>query len=88
MAVSMQRDDPLAHDVQELINAHVAFARHHTPRCHPYVLSADSLVAHDIEDSSCRDEGELRAIGTLRRLAATTPRSNQCTPNKRYAVEG
>lgn len=68
MAVSMQRDDALAHDVHELVNVHLDFARSETPLCHAFALSAEALVTDDIELCSCRDNGELLAIGALRDL--------------------
>lgn len=68
MAVSIQRDDPLSYDVHELVNVHLDFARRETPLCHVFALSADALVTDDIELYSCRDDGELLAIGAIRAL--------------------
>ena len=68
MTVSIQRDDALAHDVHELVDVHLDFARSETPLCHVFALSAESLVNDDIELYSCRDNGELLAIGALRVL--------------------
>ena len=68
MAVSIQKDDALAQDVHELVNSHLDFARSETPLCHVFALSPDALVAGDIQLYSCRDSGELLAIGALRVL--------------------
>lgn len=61
-------DDPRSHDVEELINAHLEFARNETPLCHVFALSAEKLLDDDIVLYSCRDEGLLLGIGALRRI--------------------
>ncbi len=47
---------------------HLDFARSETPLCHVFALSAEALVTDDIALYSCRDDGELLAIGALRVL--------------------
>lgn len=64
----IRRDDPLAADVRELIDTHLAFNNSVTPPEEVYAIDALGLVHVDIEFFSFRRDGALLAIGALKRL--------------------
>jgi putative acetyltransferase len=61
-------DDPLAEDVRELLRQHLAFARAHTPPEGVYALEVDGLLEPAVTLFSYRVDGELLAVGALKRL--------------------
>ena len=61
-------DDPRAADVRELLRRHLTFARSVTPPEDAHALDLDGLLDPSISFYSCRADGQLLAIGALRRL--------------------
>ncbi len=61
-------DDPGAPDVQELLAAHLSFARALTPPEDAHALDADGLLDPSVTFYGFRRDGELLAVGTLKRL--------------------
>lgn len=61
-------DDPRAEDVRRLIGRHLAFARSVTPPEDVHALDLDGLVDPAVAFFSYRVDGELLAIGALKRL--------------------
>ena len=60
--------DPLAEDVRELLRQHLAFARAHTPPEGVYALEVDGLLDPAVTLFGYRIDGELLAVGALKRL--------------------
>lgn len=67
-ADEIAHDDPLAADVRNLIDTHLAFNNSVTPPEEVYAVDALGLVHPDIEFFSFRRDGELLAVGALKRL--------------------
>jgi putative acetyltransferase len=64
-------DDPRADDVRALLARHLAFARGHSPPEDAHALDADGLADPDVTFFSLRRrDGELLAVGALKRLDA------------------
>jgi putative acetyltransferase len=63
-------DDPRAHDVQALLEAHLAFARGHSPPEDTHALDVDGLLDPRVTFFSLRREGRLLAVGALKMLDA------------------
>lgn len=61
-------DDPRASDVRELLERHLAFARGHSPPQDAHALDVDALVDPAVTFLSYRRDGELLAVGALRRI--------------------
>jgi putative acetyltransferase len=61
-------DDPRAEDVRELLGRHLAFARSHTPPEDVHALDLDGLLDPAVTVFSFRLDGELLAVGALKRL--------------------
>ena len=61
-------DDPRAADVLELLRRHLTFARSVTPPEDAHALEPEGLLDPAISFYSYRRDGELLAIGALRRL--------------------
>lgn len=63
-------DDPRAEDVRALLEAHLVFARTHSPPEDVHALDVETLLAPDITFFSLRRKGELLGVGALKRLDA------------------
>jgi putative acetyltransferase len=63
-------DDPSAPDVRRLLNTHLTFARGATPPEDAHALDVDGLLDPSVTFFSLRREGELLAVGALKRLDA------------------
>ena len=63
-------DDPLAPDVQALLEVHLAFNHAQSPPEDVHALDTEGLLADDITFFSVRSDGELLGIGALRQLDA------------------
>lgn len=63
-------DDPQAEDVLDLLERHLAFARLHSPPEDVHALDVDGLVDPAVTFFGFRLEGELLAVGALKRLDA------------------
>jgi putative acetyltransferase len=61
-------DDPRADDVRALLHRHLTFARDVTPPEDVHALDLDGLLDPAISFYSYREDGELLAIGALKRL--------------------
>ena len=61
-------DDPRAEDVRELLGRHLAFARSNTPPKDVHALDLDGLLDPAVTVFSFRLDGELLAVGALKRL--------------------
>ncbi|MET0458919.1 MAG: GNAT family N-acetyltransferase [Ilumatobacteraceae bacterium] len=61
-------DDPRADDVVELLRRHLAFANEHSPPEDVHALDVAGLVDPAITFCSARRDGELLAVGALKRL--------------------
>lgn len=64
-------DDPLAVDVLELLEQHLAFAREHSPPEDVFALPPHDLANDAIAFFSARTDGRLLGIGALRLLDPT-----------------
>lgn len=64
----VQADDPASPDVQGLLARHLAFATDHSPPEDQHALDMDGLRNEDVSFFSIRMEGELLAVGALKRL--------------------
>jgi putative acetyltransferase len=64
-------DDPSAPDVEELVGAHLRFARYVTPIAYSHAMPVEALRGPDITLFSARRNGELLGIGALMRIDAT-----------------
>jgi putative acetyltransferase len=69
--VRIANDDPRALDVQDLLEAHLAFAHRHTPTEGVHALALDGLLDPAVTVFSARRDGQLLAIGALRELDET-----------------
>ena len=67
----IERDDPRADDVQELLRAHLTFANEHSPPEDVHALDLTGLLAEDVSFFSLRLRGDLLGVGALRQLDAT-----------------
>lgn len=63
-------DDPRAEDVRELLERHLAFAKSCTPPEDVHALEVDGLLDRAVTVFSFRRDGELLAVGALKRLDA------------------
>jgi putative acetyltransferase len=61
-------DDPRAPDVRALLERHLAFARAPTPPEDAHALDPDGLAEPGVTFFSYRRDGELLAVGALKRL--------------------
>src|SRR5437870_13096405 len=61
-------DDPGSADVRSLLDAHLAFARKHSPPEDVHALDIAGLLADDLSFFSIRDNGELLGVGALKQL--------------------
>jgi putative acetyltransferase len=61
-------DDPLATDVQRLLEEHLAFAHKETPTGHVHALSVERLLDPAVTFFSARAQGVLLGVGALKRL--------------------
>jgi putative acetyltransferase len=61
-------DDPRAPDVRRLLEVHVAFARGQTPPEDAHAMDVQELVDPAVRFFSLRRNGELLAVGALKRL--------------------
>jgi putative acetyltransferase len=61
-------DDPRAADVQRLLEAHLAFAREHSPPEDVHALDVDGLTAANVSFFSIREDGCLLGVGALKVL--------------------
>jgi putative acetyltransferase len=61
-------DDPLAGDVRELLERHLAFAKSHTPPEDVHALEVTGLLDPAVTFFSFRLEGELLGVGALKEL--------------------
>jgi putative acetyltransferase len=62
------REDPRAADVQALLQRHLEFARATTPPVYVYALDTDGLLDPAVTLFGLRRDGELLAVGALKRL--------------------
>jgi putative acetyltransferase len=69
--VTIAPDDPLAPDVRRLLAAHLDFTHGESPPEDVHALDSDGLVSPTITFFSARADGELLAVGALRRLSPT-----------------
>jgi putative acetyltransferase len=63
-------DDPRADDVRELLERHLAFAKSCSPPEDVHALEVDGLLDPAVTVFSFRADGELLAVGALKRLDA------------------
>jgi len=63
-------DDPRAEDVRELLERHLAFAKSCSPPEDVHALELDGLLDPAVTVFSFRLDGELLAVGALKRLDA------------------
>lgn len=63
-------DDPGAPDVRRLLTAHLTFARAQTPPEDAHAMDVDGLLDPAVTFFSLRRDGELLAVGALKRLDA------------------
>ncbi len=61
-------DDPRATDVRALLQHHLEFASLHSPPEDVHALDVTGLLDRDITFYSFRVDGELKAVGALKRL--------------------
>ena len=61
-------DDPLADDVRELLERHLAYARANTPPEDVHALEVEALLDPAVTFFSFRADGELLGVGALKRL--------------------
>lgn len=61
-------DDPRAHDVQDLLGRHLAFAHSQSGPEHVHALAVDGLLDPAISFFSYREAGLLLAVGALKQL--------------------
>jgi putative acetyltransferase len=66
--ISLQ--DPLAEDVRELLERHLAFAKSHTAPEDVHALEVDGLLDPAVTVFGFRLDGELLGVGALKRLDA------------------
>jgi putative acetyltransferase len=64
----VEADDPRAADVRALVERHLAFARATTPPEDVHALDRDGLLDPAVSFYSFRADGELLAVGALKRL--------------------
>jgi putative acetyltransferase len=60
--------DPRAEDVRRLLERHLTFAYSQVPPRDRHALDADGLADSDVEFYALRGDGELLAVGALRKL--------------------
>jgi putative acetyltransferase len=68
ISTRIEADDPRRPDVRALLERHVTFALSVTPPEHSFALDVDGLLDPAITFCSCRADGELLAVGALKRL--------------------
>ena len=61
-------DDPRSEDVRALLERHLAFARSHSPPEDTHALDIDGLLDPSVTFFSLRVDGELLAVGALKKL--------------------
>jgi putative acetyltransferase len=66
--VEISIDDPRADDVRKLLERHLAFANEHTPPKNIHALDVEGLLDPAVTFYSVRADGELLAVGALKRL--------------------
>jgi putative acetyltransferase len=66
--VQIVPEDPRAPDIQALLDRHLRFSLAQTPPEHSFALDSDGLVHPAITLFSFRQDGQLLAIGALKRL--------------------
>ena len=66
--VTVALEDPRDADVVALLARHLAFARSESPPEDAHALDVDGLAGPDVSFFTLRREGELLAVGALRRL--------------------
>jgi putative acetyltransferase len=66
--VVVDRDDPRRDDVRALLAVHLAFADEHSPPEDVHALDVERLVEPGVTFFSARVDGELVAVGALRRI--------------------
>ena len=62
-------DDPRSDDVRALLGWHLEFANEHSPPEDVHALDVEALVDPDVTFVSLHVEGDLLAVGALKRLA-------------------
>lgn len=67
-AGEISREDPRTEDIRELLEGHLAFANLHSPPEDVHALDVDGLVDPAVSFFAFRFEGELLAVGALKRL--------------------
>jgi YfiH family protein len=67
---AIAREDPRAGDVRALLEAHLAYAHGNTEPGKVYALDIEELLHPDIQFFGLRVNGELLAVGALKRLDA------------------
>jgi putative acetyltransferase len=70
MGLVVEADDPRSADVQALLEAHLAFAREHSPPEDVHALDVDGLTTPDVSFFSIRENGLLLGVGALKALDA------------------
>jgi putative acetyltransferase len=66
--IEISIDDPQASDIRGLVERHLEFARSHKPPGDIHALNVAGLLDPAVTFFSCREGGELLAVGALRRL--------------------
>jgi len=66
--ITIAIDDPRASDVRALVARHLVFARSHKPAGDVHALDVAGLLDPAVTVFTCRADGELLAVGALRRL--------------------
>jgi putative acetyltransferase len=61
-------DDPRAPDVRDLLERHLSFANEHSPPEDVHALDVDGLLDPEVSFFSFRVDGDLLAVGALKRL--------------------
>jgi putative acetyltransferase len=68
VAIDITTDTPLAADVRDLLDAHLAFARTQTPVGHVHALDHDGLLDPAVTFFSAREDGVLLGVGALKEI--------------------
>ena len=66
--VTILIDDPRGSDVRALVERHLEFARSHKPAVDLHALDVAGLLDHAVTVFSYRADGDLLAVGALKRL--------------------
>jgi putative acetyltransferase len=70
VTVVVDRDDPRRDDVRALLAVHLAFADEHSPPEDVHALDVEGLREPGVTFFSARVDGDLLAVGALRRIDA------------------